>query len=130
MNEVLMTVFTAVIAVSTIIYTIFTFRLWKATQGSVDVAKATVLMSYLSTLAQEIEKTKATNPQAAMLLQQVAMLVTEASMESFLEDINMSKQPRVRDAMNKLDGLLRANGVDPHNVPWFRPVAEKMKAGK
>ena len=130
MNEVLMTVFTAVIAVSTIIYTIVTFRLWKTTQGSVDIAKATVLMSYLSTLAQEIEKTKATNPQAAMRLQQVAMLVTEVSLERFLEDINFSKQPHVRDAMNKLDGLLRANGVDPQNVPWFRPVAEKMKAGK
>jgi tRNA C32,U32 (ribose-2'-O)-methylase TrmJ len=125
-----MTVFTAVIAVSTIIYTIVTFRLWKTTQGSVDIAKATVLMSYLSTLAQEIEKTKATNPQAAMRLQQVAMLVTEVSLERFLEDINFSKQPHVRDAMNKLDGLLRANGVDPQNVPWFRPVAEKMKAGK
>ena len=65
-----------------------------------------------------------------MLLQQVAMLVTEASMESFLEDVSMSKQPRVRDAMNKLDGLLRANGVDPQTVPWFRPVTEKMKSGK
>ena len=58
------------------------------------------------------------------------MLVTEASMESFLADINLSKQPRVRDAMNKLDGLLRANGVDPQAVPWFRPVVEKMRAGK
>ncbi len=130
MNEVLMTVFTAVIAVSTIIYTIVTYRLWKTTQGSVDVAKATVLMSYLTTLAQEIEKIKETNPQAAMLLQQVAMLLTEASMERFLEDVSFRKQPRVRDAMNKLDGLLRANGVDPQNVPWFRPVAEKMKAGQ
>jgi hypothetical protein len=130
MNEILMTVFTAVIAVSTIIYTIVTYRLWKTTQGSVDVAKATVLMSYLTTLAQEIEKIKTTNPQAAMLLQQVATLLTEASLERFLEDVNFSKQPRVRDAMNKLDGLLRANGVDPLNVPWFRPVAEKMKAGK
>src|ERR1017187_5618226 len=129
MNEVLTTVFTAVIAASTVIYTIVTFRLWKATQGSLDVAKATVLMNYLVTVAQEVEKTKEANPQAAMLLQQVAMLVTEVAMEHFLEEIKLSKQPRVRDALNKLDGLLRAHGVDPQSVPWFRPVAEKMKAG-
>jgi len=129
MNETLMTVFTAVIAVSTVIYTIVTIKLWKATMSSVDVAKATVLMSYLTTLAQEVEKIKIDNPQAALLLQQVAMLVTEAAMERFVEDVNLSKQPRVRDSLNKLDGLLRAQGIDPQTIPWFRPIAEKMKAG-
>ena len=129
MNETLMTVFTAVIAVSTVIYTIVTIKLLKATMSSVDVAKATVLMSYLTTLAQEVEKIKIDNPQAALLLQQVAMLVTEAAMERFLEDVNLSKQPRVRDSLNKLDGLLRAQGIDPQAIPWFRPIAEKMKAG-
>ena len=124
-----MTVFTAVIAVSTVIYTIVTIKLWKATMSSVDVAKATVLMSYLTTLAQEVEKIKIDNPQAALLLQQVAMLVTEAAMERFVEDVNLSKQPRVRDSLNKLDGLLRAQGIDPQTIPWFRPIAEKMKAG-
>ena len=124
-----MTVFTAVIAVSTVIYTIVTIKLWKATMSSVDVAKATVLMSYLTTLAQEVEKIKIDNPQAALLLQQVAMLVTEAAMERFVEDVNLSKQPRVRDSLNKLDGLLRAQGIDPQAIPWFRPIAEKMKAG-
>jgi hypothetical protein len=126
-NEILMTVFTAVIAVSTVIYTVVTRRLWKTTQASVDVAKATALMNYLATVAHEIEKTKETNPQAAMLLAQVAMLITEAGMSRFLEDMDFSKQPVVRDAMNKLDGMFRANGVDPANIPWFRPVLEKMK---
>jgi len=129
MNETLMTVFTAVIAVSTVIYTIVTIKLWKATMSSVDVAKATVLMSYLTTLAQQVEKIKIDNPQAALLLQQVAMLVTEAAMERFVEDVNLSKQPRVRDSLNKLDGLLRAQGIDPQAILWFRPIAEKMKAG-
>jgi len=57
------------------------------------------------------------------------MLVTEAAMERFVEDVNLSKQPRVRDSLNKLDGLLRAQGIDPQTIPWFRPIAEKMKAG-
>jgi hypothetical protein len=107
MNEALMTVFTAAIAVSTVIYTIVTIKLWKATMSSVDVAKATVLMNYLTTLAQEVEKVRITNPQAAILLQQVAMLITEAAMERFLEDVNLTKQPHMRDSLNKLDGLLR-----------------------
>lgn len=76
MNEVFMIVFTAVAAISTVVYTIVTFKLWNATMASVDVAKATVLMNYLTTLAKEIEKIKESNPQAALLLQQVAMLLT------------------------------------------------------
>jgi tRNA C32,U32 (ribose-2'-O)-methylase TrmJ len=127
MNEYLTTVFTGVIAVATVIYTVMTIRLWRATRSSVDVAKAAVLMNYLTTLAQESEKLKATQPQAAQLLQQVAMLLTEASMHRFLEDIDFSKEPRTRDFLNKLEGLLRAHGIDPEVLPWFRPITEKMK---
>ena len=130
MNEVFMIVFTAVIAISAVVYTIVTFKLWKATMASVDVAKASVLMNYLATLAQEIEKIKESNRQEALLLQQVAMLLAETAMERFLEDINFSKQPHVRDAVNKLDGLLRAQGIDPQAIPWFRPVTEKLKASR
>jgi hypothetical protein len=71
MNEYLTTVFAGVIAVATVIYTVMTIRRWRATRSSVDVAKATVLMNYLTTLAQESEKLKATQSQAAQLLQQV-----------------------------------------------------------
>ena len=61
-------------------------------------------MSYLTTLAQEAEKMKNTDPQAVTLLQRVAMLVTEAAMDGFLEDVTLSKQPRLRDALNKFEG--------------------------
>jgi hypothetical protein len=130
MNEGLMTVFTAVIAIATCIYTAITVKLWRATMASVDVAKATVVMNYLATIAQESEKIRETNPQAAAFLQQVAMWVTEAAMERFLADINLSKQPHVREALNRFDGLLRAQNVDPQSIPWFRPIAEKMKSVK
>jgi hypothetical protein len=130
MNEELMTVFTAVIAAATCAYTVITIKLWKATMASVDVAKATVLMNYLATIAQESEKMRESNPQAAAFLQQITILVTEAAMEQFLSDIDLKKQPQVRDALNKFDGLLRAQNVDPQNIPWFRPIAEKMKGAK
>jgi hypothetical protein len=130
MSDGLMTLFTAVIAIATCIYTATTIKLWKATMASVDVSKATVLLNYLATIAQEFEKVKEANPQAAAFLQQIAMLVTEVAMEQFLADINLNKQPRVRDALNKFDGLLRAQNVDPQNIPWFRLIAEKMKSVK
>jgi len=128
MNEGLMIVFTAVIAIATCAYTYFTIKLWKATRASVDVAKATAMLSYLTTIAQESEKVKVSNPQGAVILQQVAMLVTEAAMEQFLADINLSKQPRVRDTLNRLDGLLRAQNIDPKSIPGFRSVVDKMKS--
>ena len=65
LNDILMVGFTAMIAVSTVVYTVVTHRLWKATQASVDVAKATALMAYLSTIANEIETNRETNPQSA-----------------------------------------------------------------
>jgi hypothetical protein len=129
MSEVLTVVFTAIIAIATCVYTYFTIRLWRATKASVDVTKATVLISYLTTMAQEIDKRSITNPQEAALLQNVTMLLAQVSMGRLLEDVKMSKEPELRDTLNKLHGLMQAQGVDPQNIPWFRPVIDKMKSG-
>src|ERR1017187_9337923 len=127
MNEVLMSCFTAVITVATVAYVVITIKLWKATKSSADVAKASVVINYLTVLAQEGQKLEASDLKGAALLRQVAMLLGEVAVEQFLEDIDLRKQPRVRDAMNTLFGLFRAQGIDPENIPFFRPVVAKMK---
>jgi hypothetical protein len=98
-----------------------------AAKTSADAAKIALLLDYLAMLAREIEKNQATNPQAAALMQQVGMLLTEFAFSRFLDDIKLDEQPRVRDALNQLAGLLQAHGIDPKSIPWFRPILEKMK---
>ena len=126
-EQTLMLLFTGVIALSTVVYAYYSIRLWKATRASADIAKATAFTNYLIILAKEAEKAKANDPRAATFLEQVAMLLTETAMENFLEDIDLKKEPRMRDALNKLDGLLRSQNIDPSQVPWFRPVISRLQ---
>ena len=127
MNELLMLMFTAIIAAATCVYTYMTVKLWKATRASVDVAKGTVFLNYLGMVTPVIEKSQSSNPQEAVLLSSLTMLVAKAFMDRMMEDVDLNKQPKLRDALNKVDGLLRSRGIDPASIPLFRPITDRMR---
>ncbi|MFZ5994114.1 MAG: hypothetical protein ACOYU4_03900 [Thermodesulfobacteriota bacterium] len=127
MNEWLMVIFTAVIAISTVVYTVFSYRLWKATKATCDIARYTAFMAYLGTLAQEIDKSRGKNPVGAQFLENLMSIMAEAGFESFMKDIDLNKNPEARDFLVKLEGMFRGHGVDPMSIPMLRPIMSKIK---
>lgn len=127
MAEWIMITFTGTIAVTTIVYTIFTRRLWRETRYSSDIARYTAFTNYLTVLAAEIEKAKESDPSSAAFLETLSSLMLEAGVDQFLDDVDFKKNPKLRDYYNKLEGVIRAHGVDPMQLPWFRPILERMK---
>ena len=127
MYEIGTLIFTGVIAISTCIYSYYSAKLWKATLASVDIARYTTFMNYMTTLGQQIEQTKVTDPQGAAFLEQFAMLMGEFAIERFLEDVDFKKNAEVRDYFNKIEVMFRARNVDPQSIPWLRVVLKKLK---
>src|SRR6266487_3654906 len=122
-----MLAFTCVIAVSTAIYTYFALKLWRATRDAADIARYTAFMNFMSHLSHETEKVRQTQPAVANFLDQFAMLMTEAGVSRFLDDIDFQDNPEIRDYFNKIEGMFRSQGVDPYSIPWFRHVLDRMK---
>jgi hypothetical protein len=56
LSEAIMIVFTGVIAVSTVIYTIFSAKLWKSTRSSVNIARYTGFLNLMVMLNNSIEE--------------------------------------------------------------------------
>ena len=50
MSQALILIFTGVIAASTLVYTFYSIRLWRATRSSADIARFTAFMSLLTQL--------------------------------------------------------------------------------
>ncbi len=124
--DVLLVVFTGVIAAATIVYAYFALKLWKETRRQAQVARYMALMGFLGILDNAIEANRESNPAMTQLLQAFGMVLTDLGMERMLEEINIRKDSRARDYFRQIEGILLANGVDPQSVPWMRPILRKL----
>lgn len=127
MYEWVMVAFTAVIAISTSIYTYYSHKLWKATRLASDIARFNTFMAYLTTLTNEAARVKDSNHELARLYEQLGILITEVGISKFIEDADLKKNPEARDFFNKLEGMLRGKGIDVNAIPWMRIISERMK---
>ena len=124
--EIVILVFTGVIAISTAIYTYYSHKLWKATSFCSDIARYNSFMSYLKLLSDEGEKHRRDSPETAEFIDHLGSLIMEVGVQRVLEDIDLEKDRQARDYFSKIEGMFRGRGIDPHQVPWLRTILEKM----
>jgi hypothetical protein len=127
MSDVLMIVFTGVIAASTVIYTTYSVRLWKATRASVDLARYTAFMNLMVQFNQKAEEAKRKGLPEAIFLEQFGTMLIEFGFERFLDEIDFKRDKHAIEYFSKIEAMLRGFGVDPNDVSWFRPVLRKLK---
>ena len=126
-NDIVMLIFTGVIAVSTVFYTVFSIRLWRATRASVDLARYTSFLNLMTQLTQHTENAKKMGQPEAVFLEQFVSMVGEFGFERFLDELDIKNDPVAREYFGKIGGMLRAINLDPNSVPWFRPILKKLK---
>jgi hypothetical protein len=127
LNDPLTIVFTAVIAGSTVVYTVLTRRLWKTTRNSVDIARYNAFMAYMTALIGQIERMKATDAAAAKLLEAFSSVVAEVAINRFLTEVDFTHDADARNAFTRIADVLRAHGVDPAAVPGLGDVFKRMQ---
>src|SRR5437660_3803621 len=127
MSQTLIVIFTAVIAASTLVYTFYSIRLWKATRTSADIARFTAFMSLLTQLAKYIEDAKREGKPEAIVLDQLGGMMAEFGFERFLSEINFKKDKDAREYFAKIEGILRGHGIDPDRVPILKTAFRKIK---
>ncbi len=127
LTEIIMLVFTGVIAGSTVMYTIFSRKLWKATRSSVDIARYTGFLNLMVMLNNSIEDAKRKGLPEAIMLQQLGNIMGEFGFKRFLDDIDFDKDKEDREYFEKFEELFRNNNIDPNSISWFRPILKKLK---
>ena len=127
MSEIVMIIFTGVIAISTIAYTYFSYRLWKSTRASVDLARYSAFLNLLMQLDSSLKEAKSKNLPESKLLEQMTMMISEFGFDQMLGELNISKDKEAGLYFAKIEGILRGNNIDPQSVPWFRPIARRLE---
>lgn len=127
MSEVLMLIFTGVIAVSTVVYSVFSIRLWKATRSSVDMARYTAFMNLMVQLDAYVKEAKLHGRPEAVLYEQLGSMLVELGIDRFLKDVDLKNDKDAIEYFAKIEGMLRGHNIDPNNVPWFRKILKSKE---
>ena len=119
--------FTAVIAISTIVYTILTLRLWRTTRASVDIARYNAFMAYMTALVAQIEKVKSSDPVRAKLLEAFSTVIADVAISRFLSEVDFARDKDARADFTRVAEVLRAHGVDPSAIPGLGGILKQME---
>ena len=126
MTDIVMLIFTGVISLSTLLYTIYSRRLWKETQRSVDIARYTGFFNLMILLSNRIEDAKKQGLPEAELLDQIGGFLAEFSFTKFLEELDLSKDKDAHQYFCNIEKIMRANNMDPNKISWFKPILNKL----
>lgn len=127
MTEVMMLIFTGVIAFATIVYCYFSYQLWRVTRASVDIARYAAFSNLLMQLTTYISDAKAKNLPEATLLEQVTNMAAEFGFDKFLTELDLVNDKSAHLYFGKIEGILRGHNIDPLTIPWFRPIARQLE---
>jgi len=125
-TELVILIFTGVIAALTVAYTIYLAKLWRATIASVDIARYMAFMNLLAQLSNYAEDAKRRGLPEAVFLEQFGTILAEFGFEKFLDEIDLSKNKDALQYFSKIEGMLRVYNIDPSSVSWFRPILKKL----
>lgn len=124
--EVLSVTFTGTVAIATVAYTFLALKLWHSARAQADIARYTAFWSLLQTLSSYADANRESNPEAARLFEAFMGLLTELGMTRLAEDIDLKKNQGAREYFRQIEGMLRANNIDPKAIPWMRIILDKI----
>jgi hypothetical protein len=125
--NVLMVIFTAVIAASTVYYALYSKRLWKATKATVELNRLSGFISLMAQMDNGVREAKLRGDPQAAAAEEALRLFVEAGMRRFLKDIDFKKNVEALSYYVQLEEIIEASGTKPETVWWLRPVLNKMK---
>lgn len=128
MNNLIMLIFTGVIAASTVVYTVMSYRQWKATRLAADISRYTLFLSFLLQIHKEAERARLAQKQPdAAILEQFEIILMEAGLGQLITDADVKKNEKLRTYISQMEVLFRANNIDPDSLPVLRDVFRRIK---
>ncbi len=134
-NEVLMVVFTGVIAVATAIYSFFAIQLWRATRDSVGVSRDLFRLTSFSAFFDLLMRMEADIQSAALrgrseadvtALRRYRDMLAELGFGALVRNVDIAENPEAREYVARFAGFFTAMGVDPASVPGLGAMLKQL----
>ncbi len=127
MQQYLTIVLTAVISISTIIYTIYSARLYKTTRQAAEISRQAALANLWSELNNYIEVCKRENLPEAAFFQKLSGIFAEYIIASLMNDTNANTDPNLKNFQQKISQMIASADFDTNKIGWLSSFTKAIK---
>lgn len=130
MNANIPLILTAVVTISTIIYTFYSIQLWRATRAAAEISRQAAFSNLWAELNRYLEILRQQNAPETPFLQELSNLLLEFMIGSLINNALDKKDEQMEAFRSKVAALIGKHETHALKIPWVTSLAKWGGASK
>jgi hypothetical protein len=124
MNNYIALILTAIVTISTIIYTFYSIQLWRTTRTAAEISRQAAFGNLWAELNRYLEMLRQQGAPETAFLQKLSNLLLEFMIASLMKSASEEDQ-NFEEFRRKTLALVAENEADAAKVPWVARMVER-----
>ena len=126
MNIYIPLVLTAIVTVSTIIYTFYSIQLWRTTRVAAEISRQAAFGNLWAELNRYPEILREQNAPETAFLEKFSNLLLELMISGLMTHAAAEDDPDFEDFRRRVSKLVAENEADASRVPWIQRLVARQ----
>ena len=126
MNNQIPLILTAVVTISTIVYTFYSIQLWRATRAAAEISRQAALGNLWAELNRYLEMLRPQDAPETAFLQKLSNLLLEYMLANLMTYASAEDQ-NFEEFRCKIVALVAENQTEAEKLPWIARMVEQRK---
>ena len=118
-------VLTAIVTVSTIIYTFYSIQLWRTTRAAAEISRQAAFGNLWAELNRYLEILRQQNAPETAFLEKFSNLMLEFMISALMTHAAAKDDPDFEDFRRRVSKLIAENEADVSRVPWIQRLVAR-----
>jgi hypothetical protein len=115
---------TAIVTISTIIYTFYSILLWRTTRAAAEISRQAALSNLWAELNRYIEVFRSQNAAGKEFLEELSSLILEYMISNLLSRSSTANDKNFGRFRSKIVTLIESNRTDAAKFPWVTRITD------
>jgi hypothetical protein len=126
MNTYIPLILTAIVTISTIVYTFYSIQLWRTSRAAAEISRQAAFGNLWAELNRYLENLRQQNAPETAFLQRFSDLLLEYMITNLMSQTS-SEDQNFEEFRIKTLALVTENQADAAKVPWIARMVEQRK---
>jgi hypothetical protein len=127
MNTFLPLILTAIVTISTIVYTVCSIQLWRTTQAAAEISRQAAFGNLWAELNRYLEILRQQNAPETAFLQKISNLMLEFMIANLVTHSTEKNDPDFEEFRRKVLALMSEHQTDASKMPWVARLVEQRR---
>jgi hypothetical protein len=124
LNEYFPILLTAIVTISTIIYTFYSILLWRTTRAAAEISRQAALSNLWAELNRYIELLRNQSAAGKDFLEELSTVILEYMISNLLSQFSTANDKNFGRFRRKIAALIESNRTDAAEFPWVTRLVE------